>query len=150
MLLALLPITSGCAEVVTIKTHPPGAAVFVNGKRIGSAPVDYRVAKAEISKPQELRVEKAGFAPLTDTLRTRLAPGRVVAAVFTLGAVYIFRSPWTFHEPEPYLLTGLNEAATSEDRDRALGRSLRLLRNADPNAVIVVPPDQPLGEAPEK
>ncbi len=133
----LLPLLLGCSERVLIKTYPPGAKVFVNDRLVGLSPVTYSASRSEVSAPHAVRIEKEGFEVVRTSLETRVPGGRVVAGVFTLGALYLLRSPWSFRTPEPFMLT---EALTEDGHDRALGRRLRLLQNQEPNAVIVVPP----------
>lgn len=110
----------GCGDHVLIRTAPPGAKAYVDGKLIGRTPVDFHVPRSEI-KPHSLRVEKEGFEPVDDAIRTRIAPGRVVGAFFSLGIVYLFRSPMDLVRLETYELS----PALSTEHDRAIGEALR-------------------------
>jgi len=133
-------VLQGCAESVMIVTDPPGANVFVNDKLVGLSPTEYSVEKDQLAREYSLRLEKPGFAPVADTLRTRRMPGRTTGAVFTLGILYLFRSPLSFEEREPYVLTQTLASDPQAERDRAVGQRLRQLQDSDPNSVIVLPP----------
>jgi PEGA domain/Short C-terminal domain len=117
---ALVSLLAGCGGSVLIRTAPPGAKAYVDGNFIGRTPVEFSVPRREI-RPHALRLEKEGFEPIEDTIRTRVAPGRIVGAIFSLGIVYLFRSPMDLVTPEMYALS----PALSAERDRAIGEALR-------------------------
>lgn len=116
---------SGCGESVMIRSGPSGASVSVNGVPVGTTPVEYTVPRGNLDSPYEVHIEKNGYEPVTTTLRTRVAKGRVTGAVFTLGILWIFRS---MHYIEPVFAQLQPVASPQEDKDRALGEALRNLR----------------------
>lgn len=148
LLLPLVPLLvsmAGCSESVFIATKPSGANVFVDGKMIGVSPVWYSVPKSDVGSKEErtVRIEKTGFEPVEDMLQTRLARGRAVGAFFTLGTLYLFRSPWYLLEREnPYELRQSAAQDSQAERDRAVGERVRQLQDVEPNAPIVIPPPQ--------
>ncbi len=125
-LLACLMSVSACSESVAIRTQPPGASVYVDGKLVGIAPVVYTVPRAQFGEhPNLCRVEMEGYAPTEDKLRTQFAGGRLAGAIFTLGIVYLFKSPYTFRSPQDFMLSkyvtapgqgGQGSTGTSVDR----------------------------------
>jgi uncharacterized membrane protein len=125
LLLGAVVGLSGCAEHVRIRSGPSRANVAVNGTPIGITPVDYSVSRSDLDKPYEVRVEKDGYEPVTTTLRTRLAKGRVTGAFFTLGILWAFRSMYYI---EPVFAQLKPVAAPTAEQDRLLGESLRNLR----------------------
>src|SRR5690349_9465333 len=81
----LLLTLCSCAETLHIKSYPPGADVYINDIRLpGKAPTSY-----ETKNPQPLHYRAVidGFPPVEGTVSAPLAPGRVVAGVFTLGVL---------------------------------------------------------------
>lgn len=107
---------SGCAEYVSIYSVPEGAKVYLNGRYTGTTPYTDYVSRADV-RPIPYRVEKPDFEPAEGTLETAVAPGRVVAALFTLGLVYAFKSPlyiesaWVELVPSPSFAQGDSSAA---------------------------------------
>lgn len=56
---------NGVAQSVTIRSHPPGATVFLKDKPIGQTPLDVSLPR---KRPHTLRIEYAGFHPATREL----------------------------------------------------------------------------------
>src|SRR6266404_933442 len=86
-LLLSLALLGGCSEIVSIRSGPSGASVYMDDKPIGTTPVDHALSRSELDEPHRVRIEKAGYQTVQTELRTRLAKGRVTGAVFTLGLV---------------------------------------------------------------
>lgn len=111
---------NGCAEYVSFVTYPPGATVYIEDKPVGTTPVEYRVKRSNIA-PLRYRINKPNYAPVEGTLQTAIAPGRAVGAGFTLGIVYLFRSPYYIknarHELTPALQLPVAGAAVSSGLD---------------------------------
>lgn len=84
-LLVAAILIAGCSETVSVRSGPSGAVVYLDGKPIGTTPLDYSLPRSEVGEPHRVRVEKTGYAPVESDLRTRWAKGRVTGAVFTLG-----------------------------------------------------------------
>src|SRR5207249_4513642 len=78
-------------ETVSVRSGPSGAVVYLDGKPIGTTPLDYSLPRSEVGEPHRVRVEKTGYAPVESDLRTRWAKGRVTGAVFTLGLLALIR-----------------------------------------------------------
>lgn len=93
LVFALLMLTAGCAERYVIATAPPGAEVLMDGAVVGETPYYATVPRGQLH-PVPYEVKLDGFRSEHGTLEVRVAPGRVVGAVFTLGILYIFRSPY--------------------------------------------------------
>jgi hypothetical protein len=85
-------IITGCAENAMIATVPPGANVYVDSRMAGTSPLYLTVKRRDI-RSIPYRIEMEGYQPVEGVLPVRVAPGRAVGAFFTLGIVYIFRSP---------------------------------------------------------
>lgn len=124
-LLLAAVLLGGCSESVMIRSGPSGANVAVNGTPIGTTPVAYSVSRGDLDKPYQVHIEKNGYEPVTTTLRTQLAKGRVTGAFFTLGILWVFRSMYyiapVFAQLQPV-------ASSQDDKDRLLGETLRNLR----------------------
>lgn len=90
LLLALLAL-SGCATLVAggpdhvhVATNPAGATVFVDNAAVGKAPTTVTLDRA---KPKvEIRLELAGFAPVTVT-RGKSVNGWLLGNVFLGGLI---------------------------------------------------------------
>lgn len=91
-LFSVLAVLCGCSEAVSVRSGPLGAAVYLDGKRVGTTPMVYDLPRSQLDEPHEVRLEKAGYEPVSEVLTTRLAKGRVTGAVFTLGILCLFRS----------------------------------------------------------
>jgi hypothetical protein len=87
--LALL--CAGCSESTKIRTYPPNAKVTVNDVLIGVSPVEYSVPSWSMGgKVFAYRIEHDGYLPTAGRLKTRVAPGRIVAAVSTACITCLF------------------------------------------------------------
>lgn len=93
-LLALLG--AGCAETARIQSRPAGASVEVDGRNIGVTPLTLTVPRSEWPHDFTCRVSKEGFVPETKRLTPQIGGGRVVAGLFTVGLIYLFKSPYVF------------------------------------------------------
>jgi len=124
LVLASATMLASCSESVMIRSEPPGAKAYVNDGLVGTTPFVFSVQRGDLQHSYSLRLEKDGYEPYTDTLRTRIAGGRATGAFFTLGIVYIFRSPWYLVPPRLITL----EPSRQNERDRRLGQDLRELQ----------------------
>lgn len=121
----------GCSESVMIRSAPPDAAVLIDGQRIGLTPTQFTVSRSDL-KPYSLRLEKQGYETVADIITPRVAPGRVVGAIFTLGILYLFRSPYYLAAERTYALPPdprAVEEARKAERDRTIGQTLRNLQD---------------------
>jgi uncharacterized membrane protein len=125
-LLCCMGVASGCSEIAMIRSGPSGANVTVNGTAVGTTPVAYSVSRGDLDKLYQVTIEKSGYEPAAATLQTRIARGRVVGAIFTIGILWVFRSMY-YIEPVFAQLQPL--ASSEEEKDRVIGESLRNLRN---------------------
>jgi hypothetical protein len=100
--LGLLLMCGGCAEHVHIVTVPPGARIYLDGRLSGTTPYTFSVPRSEI-RNIPYKVELENYRTVEGTLYKRVAPGRVVGAFFTLGILYIFRSPFYIESFNQYL-----------------------------------------------
>lgn len=95
-LLCLAALTlGGCAETLLIRSYPVGARATVNGEFIGVTPATLEVPRDQVTKQEyRWRVEKPNYESAEGLVTPRIAPGRIVGAVFTLGILLAFRSPY--------------------------------------------------------
>jgi hypothetical protein len=107
---------SGCAEHTVIRTWPPGAKVTINDKFIGVSPVPF-VVEADEPLPAvfHYRLEREGCVTKEGEFPSVVAKGRVVAAVFTLGIVYLFKRPRTIEGRYDFELTPLGDQQRGSD-----------------------------------
>lgn len=124
LIYTLSSLLAGCGDSVLIRTTPPGAKAYVDNNMIGLTPIDFRVPRSEITQ-HSLRVEKEGYEPIDDTIRSRFAVGRAFGAFFTVGIMYIFRSPMYLVPLPMYSLSPSPPTGQAADSDRALGEALR-------------------------
>ena len=92
---------SGCAETTVIRAYPPGTKVVVNGQVAGIGPtIDYSVPRSEMPSDGvfHYRAEREGYRPADGEFRTHIGNGRVVGTIFTLGVLFLFKSPATLPE----------------------------------------------------
>lgn len=74
VLLAMLSLTScatvlkGSTQGVTVDSTPSGAAVYIDGKAMGTTPTVIPLEKKEYSS---IRVEKEGYEPQMQSLETK-------------------------------------------------------------------------------
>jgi hypothetical protein len=121
---------TACSETVLIRSTPPDADVVIDGQLRGKTPMLYTVPRDQL-KEHRVQLKKKGYEPVEDTIRLRVARGRLVGAVFTLGLVYAFRSPYYLVAAERgYVLSrdpAAVAAAQQAERDRAVGWEMRKL-----------------------
>jgi PEGA domain-containing protein len=86
----------GCAESVAIKSYPPGAKAYIDGQFVGTTPVSTQFPRDQVTPEHTWRVEFRNCDPTEGKLATRVAPGRIVGYVFTLGILAAFRGPYYF------------------------------------------------------
>jgi len=91
--LLTLMIFAACSESVRVATTPPGARLYLDGREVGVTPYTFSVRRSQI-REVSYRIELENYRTVEGTLHKRVAPGRVVGAVFTLGILYLFRSPF--------------------------------------------------------
>lgn len=119
--LVCMVLLVGCSESVMIRSSPSGAKVYVNDRPTGMTPVVFSVKKGDLEHTYNLRLEKDGYDPYAGALQTHFAGGRATGAFFTLGLVYLFKSPRTLVPPPLIVLQPSLEA----ERDRRVGKELR-------------------------
>ncbi len=114
-LIACCVLLAGCSESVMVRTYPPGSKLYVNGEFVGITPVVYTVGSSEFSKQDfSARVDRVGYASADGVLRKRTCPGRVTGGVFTLGILFIFKSPTCFASPQDFSLEPLPDQVGAE------------------------------------
>ncbi|MBI5851425.1 MAG: PEGA domain-containing protein [Planctomycetes bacterium] len=67
ILLALVAV--GCSTSTTIRTDPPGAAVFVDGKEVGQSPLNYSFSTAAWNQSYEVKCVLEGYYEAMETVR---------------------------------------------------------------------------------
>jgi hypothetical protein len=109
--LLLSALVAGCAESVLIKSYPPGSKAFLDGVSIGSTPASTTIPRGQVSQPHTWRVEFRNCDAEEGQLQMRVAPGRIVSYIFTLGIVAIFKQPYYFPPVDAVLNGGDCETA---------------------------------------
>src|SRR6266478_3488990 len=88
---------AACSESTMIRTFPANAKVSIKDVVIGVSPVEYRYPSWSMGgKVFRYRAEHDGCLPADGQLKTRVAPGRIVAAVFTTCITCVFHGFKTF------------------------------------------------------
>ncbi|HYR95918.1 MAG TPA: PEGA domain-containing protein, partial [Candidatus Binatus sp.] len=100
---ALLALT-GCGESTLIRSHPPGATVWINDSLVGKTPVEYSCDRASFSHAQRYRLELDGYQTSEGELSKRVKPGRLVGAYFSAGISLIFKRPTGFRDRYDFAL----------------------------------------------
>lgn len=122
--LVVTVLIAGCSETAMIRSKPSGAQVYINDRPAGTTPFAFAVVRGDLEDSYRLRLEKEGYAPYTGMVRTRIAPGRLTAAVFTFGIVYLFKSPWCLVPPERIVMRLTSEG----EWDQRVGKELREIK----------------------
>lgn len=86
--------TGGCAEHFVFR-GPPGASIYVNEVKIGTAPVTYKVPRAA---PFRYRVGEKDCVSAEGTMETRKSAGRIVGMIFTAGLLATVRGATVFRQ----------------------------------------------------
>ena len=98
----------GCAHKTRIVTNPPGAKVYVRDQMVCTTPCTYETPATRLERHTPLRIERRGYATVNSELRTGIMAKRVVAGVFTLGIVPLFRWPHTYYDRHSFDLQELS------------------------------------------
>lgn len=101
-------LVMGCAESTHIRTSPASARVYVDGQYVGISPTVFTAPRSEFRNVRTCRAELDGYAPAEEPMRTGLSVGRFIGALFSLGIVYIFKSPYVFRGRHDLVLTKLS------------------------------------------
>jgi hypothetical protein len=109
--LIFLLLVMGCAESTHIRTSPPSARVYVDGQFVGVSPTIFTAPRSEFQQARVCRAELDGYAPAEEPMRTGFSVGRFTGALFTLGIVYLFKSPYVFRGRHDLVLTKLPSQA---------------------------------------
>ena len=129
---ALALALCGCTEEATFRSSPASAKVYLNDQFVGITPTYYAVPHGQVGDVWNYRVELDGYVPELGVLHRRVAPGRIVAAVFTFGITRAFRG-WQYFTPVSASLTPIGGAGRStESGSRTGGEDIGLrLRRLD-------------------
>lgn len=89
---------SACSESTIIRTHPPGASVYVNERYVGLTPAEFETKSWSV-RPHayRYRVVLPGYAESEGEIPARLSVGRIVAAYFS-GCMSCGRGFYVFDE----------------------------------------------------
>ena len=79
-------------ETASFRTDGASARVYLDGEYVGDTPLDLDVPCNQVTDRQ-YRIERESCTPAVGTLNARLAGGRVVGAVFTLGISLLVKCP---------------------------------------------------------
>lgn len=109
--LALGALMCGCSEYAEFHSSPQPANVFLNDQLIGTTPMEYPIPRGAVHNTWNYRVEANGYATDSGILRRHVAPGRIVAAVFTMCITCAFRG-FQYFEPVDATLMPINGANT--------------------------------------
>ena len=97
---------AGCAESVLIKSYPGGAKAYIDDQYVGSTPAATEIPRGAVTSMHTWKVEFRNCDSAEGKLQTRVAPGRIVGYIFTLGIVAIFRGPYYFPPVDAMLVGG--------------------------------------------
>jgi hypothetical protein len=93
LLVVVATLATGCAQLTTVNTLPPGATFYLNDGAVGTTPLEVPVRRSQLGKPLRFRIEKPGYEPHSGVLTQRIYGGRIAAAVFTLGLSLLAKWP---------------------------------------------------------
>jgi len=117
------PVLQGCAESVHIRAYPPDAQIAVNGQALGTSPVHYSVPRERWPKDGyfHYHVERAGYRPQDGSFTSKPAGGRITGGIFTLGLLFLFKSPAALPEEIEVILQPVAAtAATASESSPSL------------------------------
>jgi len=117
-LLAIVGALAGCAHRTRIESNPAGR-VFVRGAYVCTTPCVYSTPATQLDEHTPFRIERDGYKSVEGELETAILPSRIVAGLFTLGLVPLFKWPHTYrsvHSFELQPLTREERLADLEDR----------------------------------
>lgn len=103
LLVALIAVSiqlQACAESTLIRAYPPDAQVAVNGESLGPSPIQYTVSRDRWPRDGyfHYHVERAGYRPRDGSFSSKPAGGRITGGIFTLGILFLFKSPTALPE----------------------------------------------------
>ena len=96
----VLLLLSGCSEYVRFRSFPSNVEVFVDDGLVGRTPCSY-ATRDVVSRTYRVELP---CGPVTGHLTPRVAPGRVIGAIFTLGILAATR-PMKYYVEDPVDLT---------------------------------------------
>ncbi len=96
---SLLLLTTSCASIVgkrnanvlEIRSEPPGATVSINGAEVGNTPYTLTYSK-ELDREVLVELRMEGYEPVNSTVRVKEQGGIIFADAMLLGIPYIFDS----------------------------------------------------------
>jgi hypothetical protein len=118
-------LASGCAEYATFRSSPAPAKVYLNDQMIGLTPLEYPIPQDQVQQTWNYRVEIDGYEPDSGILQRSIAPGRIVAAVFTLCISCAFRGFQYFRTVDA-ALTQVGRTSAGADKGSPADRLRRL------------------------
>lgn len=126
-------------DEAVFRSVPSGAQVYLDDQLIGTTPLSLSVACDQVVD-RRYRIQYQDCEPAEGILSARVAPGRVVGMVFSLGVSAIFQCP-NYFVPVNVLLTGgvcgsggVPVAAQGPSGD--LAERLRVLRDLHQRGVL--------------
>ncbi|MGH7788689.1 MAG: SHOCT domain-containing protein [Candidatus Binatia bacterium] len=128
------------SDEALISSVPSGANVFIDDQLIGTTPLQWRVPCSEVVD-HKFRIEYHDCHPIEGVLYARVAPGRVVGMIFSLGISAIFQCPYYF-VPVAVGLTGgscSGPAPAAPAQGDELERRLKMLKDLRERGVISEP-----------
>lgn len=95
ILAAASVLCSSCATVTTIRTLPPDARVYVDGRLLGETPVEFKDS-SPFWAHRTLTLRKVGYKDETVTLRKdQMRVGPLIGAIILLVPIF-----WLFGYPD--------------------------------------------------
>src|SRR5213592_3311111 len=68
-LLVAAILIAGCSETVSVRSGPSGAVVYLDGKPIGTTPLDYSLPRSEVGERHRVRVYMTTYALRRSSVR---------------------------------------------------------------------------------
>ncbi len=106
VLLTLPPAITGCSESFQIRSYPGGARASIDGRVLGPTPIDVSIPRSQVGLPHKWRVDYRNCDFAEGDLQTRVAPGRIVGYIFTVGIWALIRGPYYYSDVEAMLSGG--------------------------------------------
>jgi hypothetical protein len=101
----------GCEHATMIHSVPSGASVYYQGRVIGITPTRFGVARSDNADTFPLTLEREGYRTEEVTISKQVAPARIVGGIFSLGILWLFKSPSTLPDPVNVTLYPVEVAA---------------------------------------
>ena len=105
---AIVSLLAACAHKTRLDSSPAGADVYVNDQFACRTPCTYSTPATQLKQHTPVRVERAGYQTVESELQTKILAGRIIAGLFTVGLVPLFKWPHSYHSVHSFQLRTLS------------------------------------------